>query len=110
MIQIRNILPRRRVFGKAGHCSSCLKAARKISSKVVVLLIYIIQMTSKPPNLNYCKVLFISMPYSVARIAFYQCKCRYLRNTLLTILVNIRILYGNIDIKAVLGLIPLAAI
>lgn len=29
---------------------------------------------------------------------------------LLAILVNIRILYGNIDIKAVLGLIPLAAI
>lgn len=80
---------------------------RHTSRKAVVLFIYIIQMDIQPPIPSYNKGLFIFVPYS---IVFYQSKCRYLRNIMLTILVNIRILYGNSDIKAVLGLIPLAAI
>lgn len=64
-------------------------------------------MDIKHPILNYYKRLFISVPSS---IAYYQSKCRALRNMLLTILVNIRILYGTIDSKAVIGLILLVAV
>lgn len=95
------------MFEKAVHGSSCLCSVRNISSHVGALCIYTLHMNIRLPIQNFYEVFFISVPYG---IAFYQSKCRYLRNILLTILVNIRILYETIDIKAVLGLIPLAAI
>lgn len=39
------------MFGKAIHCSSCLKSVRNVSSKVVVLLISIIQVNIKDSKL-----------------------------------------------------------
>lgn len=55
----------------------------------------------------FCETVFLSV---LCTVAFYQSKCRHFRNVLLTIHVNIKILYENIDMKAVLGLIPLRAI